>query len=182
MPIESQSVDTASGPPESIGAAYLAEARGSLNGALAKIEHCLEQLAEDDVQWRPHASHNSIQTILLHLCGNVRQWITSAVGEQPDNRDRPAEFSQREPIAKAQLLSQLKETLAEADAVLVACRPESLLDKKRVQGFDTTKLAAIFDSVSHFVGHTHQIVYITRLRLGDNYRFAWQPATQEQGA
>jgi hypothetical protein len=57
-----------------------------------------------------------------------------------------------------------------------------LLEPRRIQGFETTVLAALFDSVSHFVGHTHQIVYITRLRLGDAYRFQWVPATPEQGA
>jgi hypothetical protein len=57
-----------------------------------------------------------------------------------------------------------------------------LLERRRIQGFETTVLAAIFDTVSHFVGHQHQIVYITRLRLGDAYRFQWAPATLEQGA
>lgn len=183
MPIESADSLPADGSrPKSIGAAYLTEARASLKGSLAKIAHCLDQLDEPDLQWRPHASHNSMQTILLHLAGNIRQWIIAGVGDQPDTRDRPAEFAPREPIAKAELLGQLEQTLTEADAVLAACDPGALLDEIRVQGFQTTRLAAVFDSVSHFVGHTHQIVYITRLRLGDNYRFQWKPIGKEQGA
>jgi uncharacterized damage-inducible protein DinB len=182
MPIEAGTETAGAGSPESIGEAYLAEARGTLQSALGKIIHCLDQLADEDLQWRPHASHNSIQTIVLHLCGNVRQWIVSAVGGRPDTRDRPAEFAAREPIPKADLIDQLQRTVAEADAALAACKPASLLGRKRVQGFETTNLAAIFDSVGHFVGHTHQIVYITRLRLGDRYRFQWAPVTKEQGA
>jgi hypothetical protein len=165
---------------DSIGAAYLAEARHALAGALVKIAHCLDQLADEDVRWRPFESHNSIENIVLHLCGNLHQWITSAIGGAPDTRDRPAEFAERRAIPKAQLLARLRRSVAEADAALAACSTASLLTHKRVQGFDTTPLAAIFDSVSHFVGHTHQIVYITRLRLGEAYRFQWTP-TKEQG-
>ena len=182
MPVEAGTQAAEAGSPESIGEAYLAEARAALKSSLAKISHCLDQLADEDLWWRAHESHNSIQNIVLHLCGNVEQWITSAVGNKPDMRNRPAEFSDRRPIVKAELLEQLKRTLAEADAVLATCPSHSLLERKRVQGFETTKLSAIFDSVSHFVGHTHQIVYITRLRLGDRYRFQWSPTTKEQGA
>jgi hypothetical protein len=180
MPIEGGRESAGAAASESIGGAYLAEARHTLASALAKITHCLDQLADDDVWWRPFEAENSIQNIVLHLCGNVRQWITSAIGDRPDARNRAAEFSDRREIRKAELLAELRQAVAEASAVLEACPAESLLEPKRVQGFDTTKLAAIFDSVSHFVGHTHQIVYITRLRLGDKYRFQWTP-TKEQG-
>jgi hypothetical protein len=71
--------------------------------------------------------------------------------------------------------------VADCDRVLAAFPPEKLLERRRIQGFDTTVLAAILDTVSHFVGHQHQIVYITRLRLGDAYRFQWTPANPEQG-
>jgi hypothetical protein len=181
MPLEARP-GSQSERPTSIGQAYLAEARSTLQSSLGEITHCLDQLHDEDLGWSNHPSHNSIQNIILHLCGNVRQWIVSAVGGAPDCRDRPKEFSDRRAIPKAELIKILKQTVAEADAALAACLPERLLETKRVQGFQTTLLAAVFDSVSHFVGHTHQIVYITRLRLGDRYRFQWAPATPEQGA
>src|SRR5215469_1049142 len=179
MPIEAQE------PPHdadlSIGAAFLAESRQTLAGSLKKIVNCLTQLDDEDLWWRQHESHNSIQNVVLHLCGNVRQWIVHGVGGEPDVRHRPNEFSDRQPLAKAELLARLQGTLTQADRVLAGLPPERLLDARRIQGFETTVLAAIFDSVSHFVGHTHQIVYITRLRLGDAYRFQWEPADAEQG-
>lgn len=182
MPIEAGTETAGRGASESVGEAYLAEARAALAGALAKITHCTDQLGDEDLGWRPFESHNSIQNIILHLCGNVRQWIVCPLGDLPDTRDRPAEFADHGPIPKVELLARLERTVAEADAALAACGAETLLEGKRIQGFDTTKLAAIFDSVSHFVGHTHQIVYITRLRLGERYRFQWKPTTKEQGA
>ena len=160
----------------------LSEARQTLAGAMKKIEHCLDQLRDEDVWWRQHESHNSVQNIVTHLCGNIRQWIVHGVGGAPDVRRRSSEFADRQPLAKADLLRRLRETLAEADRVLEEFPPDRLIEPRRIQGFEATVLAAIFDSVSHFVGHTHQIVYIARLRLGGAYRFQWEPANVEQGA
>jgi hypothetical protein len=182
MPIEAREDIAVPAIEDSVGQAFLTENRQALAGALRKIVHCLDQLMDEDLWWRPHESHNSIQNIILHLCGNVRQWIIHGVGGAPDVRNRPEEFADRRPIAKAELVERLRATIAEADAVLTELRPERLLDARRIQGFDTHVLAAIFDSVSHFVGHTHQIVYITRLRLGESYRFQFVPASVEQGA
>lgn len=182
MPIETRNAAEAAISDESIGQAYLTESRHVLAGSLRKIIHCLYQLTDQDLWWRQNDSHNSIQNIILHLCGNVRQWIIHGVGGSADMRNRPLEFADRRPIAKTELLEELRATVAEADAVLAAMPTERLLERRRIQGFDTYPLAAIMDSVSHFVGHTHQIVYITRLRLGDAYRFQFVPASVEQGA
>jgi hypothetical protein len=181
MPIEA-SPRTANLDVESVGAVYLTECRATLSNALTKIDHCLGQLSDADLWWRQHPSHNSIQNVLLHLCGNLRQWILHGVGGATDARDRPGEFTDRAEHPKAELVAQLRQTVADCDRVLADCPPEKLLERRRIQGFDTTVLAAILDTVSHFVGHQHQIVYITRLRLGDAYRFQWAPATPEQGS
>ncbi len=182
MPIEAKNPTDIAPDEATIGAAYLSQARQTLDHALLKIRHSVNQLSDEDLWWRQHPSHNSIQNIVLHLCGNVRQWIAHAVGGAPDHRDRPTEFSDRRSLPKSDLLRMLSEVVAEASASLAECDPRRLLEKIRVQGFDTTVLAAIFDSVSHFVGHTHQVVYITRLRVGDAYKFQWTPQTPEQGA
>ena len=182
MPIEAS--DSTNRPPAhaSAGAAFISESRLVLQHSLRKIAHCLDQLRDEDLWWRSHESHNSIQNIILHLCGNVRQWIIHGVGGEPDVRNRPLEFLDRHPISNAELIDKLRVAVAEANGVLAAVGPERLLDHRRIQGFDTYVLAAILDSVSHFVGHTHQIVYITRMRLGDSYRFQFVPASVEQGA
>jgi hypothetical protein len=182
MPIEAS--DNANQVPSyaSTGDAFIAESRLVLENSLRKIGHCLEQLTDADLWWRPHESHNSIQNIILHLCGNVRQWIIHGVGGAPDVRDRPEEFAERRPIAKRELLEMLRGTVTEAIAVFATLPPDRLLERRRIQGFDTYVLAAIMDCVSHFVGHTHQIVYVSRMRLGNAYRFQFVPATIEQGA
>jgi hypothetical protein len=139
-------------------------------------------LNDDQVWWRPRESQNSIANILLHLCGNVQQWLVTGITGERDTRDRPKEFSERAMQPKAELIRRLDETVAQADAVLGSLTTQQLLEQRRIQGFDTTVLDAILDSVPHFSGHTQEIVYITRLQLGDNYRYQWVPATPEQGA
>jgi Protein of unknown function (DUF1572) len=166
----------------SIGQAYLAASRHRLSEFVKKIKHCLAQLNDEQVWWRPHESMNSIANIVLHLCGNLRQWIISGVGGEPDIRDRPKEFSERSAISKAELIRRLDEIAGQADTVLATLPDTQLLQRRRIQGFDETALSAIFDSLSHFRGHMQEIVYISRLQLGDAYKFEWVPASKEQGA
>jgi hypothetical protein len=158
------------------------QAASVLAGAVDGIKHCLCQLTDDQVWWRPSPSLNSIGNLLLHLCGNVRQWIVSGIGGTADVRNRPLEFSERGPIPREELMGRLDAVMAEARAVLSRLTARHLTEMRRIQGFDVTGLAAIFDSVPHFKGHAQEIVHMTRLQLGDAYKFAWTPTTSEQGA
>ena len=79
-----------------------------LGDYLPKIQRCLEKLTDEQIWWRANQESNSIGNLVLHLCGNVRQWILSGVGSQPDNRVRDAEFEQRDVIARAELLELLR--------------------------------------------------------------------------
>lgn len=165
-----------------LGRAVAVELRRSLAGRHARIRHCLAQLTDAQVWWRPQPSLNSIGNLVLHLCGNVRQWVIAPVSHAADTRDRPAEFAERGSVPKDELLRRLDETVRAADAVLAGLTDEQWLQPRRVQGFDETVLSAVFDSVAHFHGHTQEIVSLTRMQRGDAYRFAWVPASPEQGA
>jgi hypothetical protein len=158
------------------------EAARELASALARIKHCLGQMTDEQIWWRAQPALNSIGNLILHLCGNLRQWIVSGLGGEPDVRDRPAEFVERGPIRKDELVSRLDAAVGEAQTVLGRLTAHQLLEVRRIQGFDVTGLAAIFSSVPHFRGHTQEIVSVARLQLGDAYQFAWAPATPEQGA
>ncbi|HUG89367.1 MAG TPA: DUF1572 family protein, partial [Planctomycetaceae bacterium] len=148
--------------------------------ASAKIRHCLNQLTDEQVWWRPTPPQNSIANLILHLCGNVRQWIISGLGREPDIRNRPQEFAERGPVPRDELIGQLDDAVRQADAVLGTLTPEQLLAHCRIQGFDTTGLSAIFDSVGHFKGHTQEIICLSRMQLGEAYQFDWIPSTAEQ--
>jgi hypothetical protein len=153
-----------------------------LESALNRIKNCLTQLNDEQVWRRSQASLNSIGNLVLHLCGNLRQWIVSGLASASDVRNRPAEFAERGPIPKEELMRSHEGVVQEAKRILAAVDARQLAGVRRLQGFDVTGVAAIFDSVPQFRGHTQEIVHMTRLQLGDAYTFAWTPATPEQGA
>ncbi len=165
-----------------MGRAFIAVARRQLAERADRIGHCLGQLDDAQVWWRPHESMNSIANLLLHLCGNLRQWIVSGVGGEPDDRDRPGEFAERGSIPKDELLGNFREVVARVDAVLANLEGGRLLEARRIQGFDESVLSATWHSLEHLGGHTQEIIHMTRRQLGDRYRFAWTPSTPEQGA
>jgi uncharacterized damage-inducible protein DinB len=167
---------------DQLGAAFRREAMEELDQAVRKIHHCLDQLDEEQVWRRPREAMNSIGNLLLHLCGNVRQWIVSGVGGAEDIRDRPREFSERGPIAKAELLRRLDAVVADAQTAVAGATADELLRVRRIQGFEATGLRAILHAVAHFHGHTQEIIHLTRSQLGEAYRFDFVPATPEQGA
>jgi hypothetical protein len=167
---------------DELAAAVGTAAAHELASALSRIQHCLGQLSDEQVWRRSQPGLNSIGNVILHLCGNLRQWVVAGVGGAADVRDRPAEFAERGPIPKGELLRRLEAAVAEAGHVLASVNARRLTEVRRIQGFDVTGLAAIFDSVPHFRGHTQEIVHMTRLQLGDAYQFAWAPTTPEQGA
>ncbi|HEY0385494.1 MAG TPA: DinB family protein, partial [Pyrinomonadaceae bacterium] len=132
---------------------------------------CLEKLSDEEIWWRPNDGSNSIGNLLLHLSGNVGQWITSGVGERPDTRARQAEFDERRILSRAVVLKRLQETLAEADEVLASIVPSGLLEPRHIQGTDVTVLEAVFHVVEHFSMHTGQIILLTKLLKDEDLRF-----------
>lgn len=138
---------------------------------LPKIERCLEKLTDEQVWWRAGEESNSIGNLLLHLCGNARQWIVSSIGGAPDGRVRQQEFDQRETIPRSELVSKLRETLDEVDAVLARLDDGKLLERRTIQGDDVTVLEAIFHVVEHFSMHTGQIILITKMLTGSDMKF-----------
>jgi uncharacterized damage-inducible protein DinB len=167
---------------DEFAAAVMAEAAHEMQNALTRIKHCLDQLTDEQVWQRPADSQNSIANLLLHLSGNLRQWVIAGLGGAADVRDRPAEFADRGGRTKDELWRLLEDTVAEARRVLQRLSADELLRARRIQGFEVSGLRALFDTLPHFRGHTQEIVFRTRLLLGDKYRFAWAPKTKEEGA
>ncbi len=98
------------------------EARDELDGALRKIKHCVKQLTDDQLWWRPSESMNSVANLLLHLCGNLRQWIVSGVGGAADIRERQQEFDERSSAPKTELMQQTEDAVAEAKTAFLKYR------------------------------------------------------------
>lgn len=155
---------------------------GELNDAIRKIEHCLAQLSEDQLWWRPGEEMNSIANLILHLGGNVRQWVVAGVGGSPDTRLRQSEFDQRRGMTSSDLRDLLAQVRSEFRNTLESLTPDELLRRREVQGNDVTGAEAIVHSVAHFRGHTQEIVHLTRIQLGDVYQFDFVPGPGPSGA
>lgn len=138
---------------------------------LPKIERCLERLSDEQIWWRPNGESNSIGNLVLHLCGNARQWIVSGVGGEVDRRHRDAEFAQREAIGRDELLNLLRETLADVSAVLDRLDSETLLQSRTIQGSEVDILEAIFHVTEHFSMHAGQIFLLTKLLTATDLGF-----------
>jgi uncharacterized damage-inducible protein DinB len=138
---------------------------------LPKVRRCLEILSEEEIWWRAHENTNSVGNLVLHLCGNVQQWIISGLGQQPDTRHRDAEFSQRRPIPRDRLIQTLERAVKEAVRVLDSLEENDLLSRQSIQSYDVTGLQAIFHVVEHFSYHSGQIIYITRMKKNLDLKF-----------
>ena len=155
-----------------IGPAFLAQSREYLTGHyLPKILAAVAPLSDADLWWRPNDHSNSVGNLLLHLTGNITQWIVGGVGQQPGERDRAAEFARREPIPRADLLGRFAEAVSAADAVLAGTLPATLQEPRTVQGRQVTVLSAVYHAVEHFSMHTGQILYLAKLRTGAGLEF-----------
>ena len=138
---------------------------------LPKILRCLEEMSEEQVWWRPNAESNSLGNLVLHLCGNVRQWIISGVGGQADTRERQTEFDEMGPMPVEVLAHKVKTTLNEACNVILNTEPGILQEPRSIQGNEVTVMEAIYHAVEHFSMHTGQIIYITKLHQGKDLAF-----------
>src|ERR1700737_34159 len=104
---------------DEIGRTFIGSSRAYFaEDYLPKIERSLELLTEEQIWWRANPQSNSVGNLLLHLSGNVRQWIVCGLGGARDDRDRDSEFAERGQIPRDELLARLKQTLSEADAAL----------------------------------------------------------------
>ena len=127
-----------------------------------KIQRCLDVLPDDSLWRRDDASENSVANLLLHLSGNVRQWIVSGVGGAADARQRASEFAAREGDDARALMARLRDTLADADSVLASLDAQRLREQRRIQGRDVKVLDAVYHVVEHFSMHTGQIILLTK--------------------
>jgi uncharacterized damage-inducible protein DinB len=136
-----------------------------------RLRSTVELLSDEQVWWRPNASSNSVGNLLLHLNGNVRQWLISSFSRTDDQRDRPAEFKEQRVIPAAVLLNQLGATMNEASDVLASLDASDLSATFEIQGYTVTGLQAVYHVVEHFGMHYGQILYIAKLLRAEDLGF-----------
>jgi hypothetical protein len=135
-----------------------------LNQYWPRLRKAVEPLNQEQIWWRPNEASNSIGNLVLHLNGNVWQWIVASFNRLEDERNRPAEFSTTGDISATELLARLGQTMDEASKVLARLTSEELLKTWHIQGYTVSGLAAVYQVVEHFGLHYGQIVYVTKMQ------------------
>lgn len=151
------------------------DALSCLNKYLPRIVRCLEVLSEEEIWWRPNAASNAAGNLVLHLCGNVRQWIISGLGAAQDVRERDKEFAERGPIPRPALIARLNDTVKEACQVIGTLPAATFARDFNIQGYHVTGSFAVISVCEHFAYHSGQIIYLTKLKRGDDLHFTQLP-------
>jgi uncharacterized damage-inducible protein DinB len=131
-----------------------------------KIRRSAEALSEEQIWWRPNQASNSIGNLLLHLCGNLSQWVLASLGGMAYERQRDAEFSALGGTGKAALLARLDQVVASCQAVIRGLPAEQLLARRQIQRNDVDGYEAVYHAVEHMSYHTGQIASFAKELAG----------------
>jgi uncharacterized damage-inducible protein DinB len=158
-------------PEITIDRAFLAFSSSKLRELSSRLDTCLAQLTDGQLWVRGGENENAVGNLVLHLCGNVRQWIIAGIGGESDLRQRDAEFAARGGVAVASLRERLSTTVTQAAQVIESVPAPRLSDRLLIQGYDVSVLDAIYHVVEHFAMHTGQIIFVTKMLTGADLGF-----------
>jgi uncharacterized damage-inducible protein DinB len=133
------------------------------NESYSRIFKCFSLINDKQLWESPNDKIPCIGNLILHLCGNARQWILSGIGGMPDNRNRPEEFIVHKNIRKADLIFLLENLKVNMISTLKLMNENEIYEKKIIQGFETSNFSAIIHVIEHFSYHTGQITSLTKL-------------------
>jgi uncharacterized damage-inducible protein DinB len=132
------------------------------------IKKSLDEITDEEIWLKPNESLNSIANLMLHLSGNISQYIISSLGETEDIRNRDAEFNATGGLTKAAVLKKLEDTVNTAKRVIFDTTPEQFVKVRQVQGFSLSGVGIVLHAVEHYSYHTGQIAfYVKQLKNRD---------------
>ncbi len=137
-----------------------------LNQMKTALDGCLSKLSDQQIWDRQGNQENAVGNLILHLCGNMRQWINTGIGGEPDIRVREAEFTAKDGLTGADLRELLDRTIGNAIPVISGLTAERMAERILPQGRDVSVLEAVYQVVGHFQQHTGQILFVTKRLTG----------------
>ena len=129
----------------------------------AQIRSCVEELTDEQLWWRPNEQSNSVGNLVLHLSGSMSHYLLRGIGGIEYDRDRPAEFSERGPVPKSQVLAIFDQTISQATRILDSFDTSRFLEPSDEPDYVPTIFDVLFNISIHLATHTGQIVYITKM-------------------
>lgn len=147
------------------------EIRMRINENTPRIKKCLDLLSENQVWFQGNPETNSIANLILHLSGNIGQYIISSLGEDKDIRNRDLEFSSKNNLDKNELFQHISSTCSKAINTIENSTEETLLKFRMVQGFKMSGIGILIHATEHYSYHTGQIALITKLLVEKDLGF-----------
>ena len=136
-----------------------------VEGGIHRIIACIKRLDEDQLNFRPNSNSNSINNQVLHLNGNVRQWLIASFLEVEDGRKRDEEFDANNKKTKEELLTILNDLEKDVKKTYDSILNRDLTEVKEVQCYSESLLSILVHVTEHFSYHLGQITYITKMLL-----------------
>jgi uncharacterized damage-inducible protein DinB len=155
----------------SVQSLFLACAADKLREFMGRIEVCTGKLSDDQIWARGQENENAVGNLLLHLNGNLGQWILAGLGSVPEMRDRDGEFAARNGASAVELVAKLRETVERSVQIISAMNEEELTRIREIQNYSVSGVQAVFHVVEHFAQHTGQIIFMTKLLTGEDLGF-----------
>lgn len=148
---------------ENFSKEFITEAIYRIDENTQKLTACVNELEETEIWKRPNSHSNSVGNIILHLCGNIRQYAISSLGHLEDVRERDKEFSASGGYSKSELLKKLTDTVDQAKSIIQNVSEQELLRKRKVQAYSHSGIGIIIHVTEHYSYHTGQIIFWTKL-------------------
>jgi uncharacterized damage-inducible protein DinB len=147
-----------------LGTFLIDDTRRRLQGLAEQVRTCLAALSDAELWERANEKSNSVGNLVLHVCGSTRHFLGRGVGGSDYQRDRPAEFAEKGPIPRGELLRALDETLAESGRVLEGLASDRLMETSDRAGRTYTIAELLVRVANHWSLHTGQIVFDVKAR------------------
>lgn len=142
-----------------------------ISESVRMLEISLQKVDREFCWQQVNKNTNSIGTLLVHLEGNIRQYILSGLGGQADIRNRESEFGNSNRPEVSVVWEKLSATISEARETINSCSREQFLTYKEVQGFSLSGLGIVLHVVEHLSYHTGQVAHMVKARSGQDLGF-----------
>jgi uncharacterized damage-inducible protein DinB len=163
-----------------LGTFLVEDTRLRLQGLAEQVRTCLGALSDAELWERAHEKSNSVGNLVLHVCGSTRHFLGRGVGGSDYQRDRPAEFAERGPVPRSELLRVLDETLAESDRVLAGLRTDRVMETRELGGRSYTVAELLLRVANHWSLHTGQIVFDVKARKPGAFDELWMKTMEKR--
>lgn len=129
-----------------------------------RIHKCLNIIKEDQLWFKHNENVNSIGNLVLHLCGNITQYVCAGILREEDVRNRDEEFKVIVgQFSIVEIRDYLDRTMENIDHKLEKISAEMLLEDYKVQGFNENGISILVHVTEHFSYHVGQITYLTKI-------------------